>query len=80
MDRPPHPVKTWMQSNGYDLDSLSAELVERFGAKITRESLRMILGGYRLPSWELAFDLEALTGLSAHDIRDEKWYATGEAA
>lgn len=69
-----------MQARGYDFDALARKLFEEFENDITGESLRQVISGYRLPSWDLAFDLEALTGLSAHDIRDERFYQPSEAA
>lgn len=77
MERPSHPLRQWMQDNGYGRDF--ERVASQLPGKITGESLRMIISGYRLPSWDLAFDLEVLTGLSAHDIRDPQYFAV-EAA
>lgn len=76
MDRPCHPVKAWLQSHDHDLAWLS----DKLNGSVTAESLRMIVSGYRLPSWDLAFDIEALTCISAHEIRDARYYHIGEAA
>lgn len=73
-----------MLANGYgdpETGVVSVEECERFGAKLpttwSSESVRQVVNCYRPPSWDMAFDIEVLTlgGVSAHDLRDERWYA-----
>lgn len=48
----------------------------RFPSKPSPESIRQIASGYRAPGWTLAFEMESITGISAHELRDPKHYRT----
>jgi hypothetical protein len=89
MSRDHGPLKKWMLANGYgnpetgvvsgdDCTRFAADLTARYPIPhITGESMRLVVHGYRQPGWELAFNIEVFTvgGVSAHDLRDERWYA-----
>lgn len=72
-----HPLKVWMRGKGWKLTDY--ELVSgAIPSKPAPESIRQIANGYRAPGWDLAFEIESITGISAHELRDPKWY--GKAA
>jgi hypothetical protein len=61
------PLKDWMEENGYGRDY--GRLAEQLPSRPTAESMRQVVNGYRPASWDLAFELEAVTGISAHELR-----------
>ena len=83
MARPCHPLKAWMLQH-FGRQKLRPEHYESFAALLPErrsgESLRQIVSGYRRPGWDLAFEMEAITGISAHDLRDLRWYGCAEKA
>lgn len=62
----------WIRLRGHERDY--EWLASQLPSRPTSESIRQNINGYRRPSWDLAFEIEAVTGISAHDIRDERWY------
>jgi hypothetical protein len=73
-----HPLKAWMEDNGLGRDYEA--VADMLPSSPTGESIRQVANGYRLPGWGLAFELEAATKISAHDLRDERWYPRRSAA
>ena len=67
------PVLRWMEQQGKDRDW--EWLAGRLRTKYSPDYLRLVVTGHHRGSWDLCFELEALTGVSAHDIR-----CTAEAA
>lgn len=68
-----HPLKAWMKEKGHgtDYDTVASLLPSSPAA----ESIRQIANGYRRPGWDLAFEIESVTGISAHDLRNPKHYS-----
>lgn len=62
------PLLQWLEAQGRarDYEWLSYRLKGSHAA----ESLRLVANGYRPMSWDLAFALEVLTGISAHELRN----------
>lgn len=44
-------------------------LASRLKTQYSPDYLRLVVTGHHRGSWDLCFELEALTGVSAHDIR-----------
>ena len=61
------PLLRWLEEKKHPRDY---EWLARQVGIQSADSMRLYVHRYRLPSWDLAFRLEAVTGISAHDLRD----------
>lgn len=60
-------LKAWLRERGKPTDY--EWLANQLPSKPTPESVRQVVNGYRPMGWDLAFELEAVTGISAHDLK-----------
>lgn len=73
MSESKHPLRKWMEEQGIEATDYEA-VAKRFPSGPAPESIRQIVNGYRAPGWTFAFEIEAITKISAHDLRDPKHY------
>lgn len=65
-----HPLAIWMAANEISDEGLA----NRLPSAPHQDSIRLIRQGHRRPSWDLAFEIEKKTGVSAHALRNPKFY------
>lgn len=68
-----HPLRAWMKAQGYEATDYEV-VASLLPSRPASESIRQIACGYRPPGWDLAFEIEGVTGISAREMRDPKWY------
>jgi len=77
-----------MLANGYgnsETGVVSVSECGRFGSLLAKEyaaeSIRQVVNCYRMPPWDMAFDIEVLTlgAVCAHDLRDPSYYSESAA-